>query len=63
MAKTTITMQEAADTYGVSLITIRRYIAAGRLTAYRVGPRMIRLDPEQAARELMGTPVVDSDTA
>jgi excisionase family DNA binding protein len=62
MSRNTITMREAADTYGVSLVTIRRYIAAGRLTAYRVGPRMIRLDPEQLARELLGTPV-DRDTA
>jgi excisionase family DNA binding protein len=26
--------------------TIRRYIAAGRLRAYRVGPRLIRVDRE-----------------
>lgn len=52
-----ITMQEAADTYGVSTRTIRRYIAAGTLTAYRVGPRMIRLDPEQVARQLCGEPI------
>ena len=27
--------------------TIRRYIAAGRLTGYRVGPRLIRVDLAQ----------------
>ncbi|OCB38763.1 hypothetical protein A5675_15350 [Mycobacterium malmoense] len=49
-----ISMQEAADTYAVSTSTIRRYIATGRLTAYRVGPRMIRLDADQLERELVG---------
>jgi excisionase family DNA binding protein len=52
-----ISMSEAADTYGVSLTTIRRYIAKGRLSAVRVGPRLIRLDADQVARELLGTPV------
>jgi excisionase family DNA binding protein len=28
----------------VSTKTIRRYIADGRLTAYRVGPRLIKVD-------------------
>lgn len=52
-----ISMQEAAATYGVSQTTIRRYIATGRLSAYRVGPRMIRLDADQVERELLRTPV------
>ena len=34
----------AAEYAGVSPKTIRRYIAAGRLAAYRVGPRLIRVD-------------------
>ncbi len=34
----------AAEYLGVSTKTIRRYIAAGRLTAYRTGPRLIRVD-------------------
>ena len=57
MSKATITVAEAAEMFGVAPITIRRYIAAGRLTAYRVGPRLIRLDPDQVARELLGTPI------
>jgi excisionase family DNA binding protein len=52
-----ISMQEAADLCGVSETTIRRYIAAGLVTAYRVGPRMIRLDADQVAEQLLGTPV------
>ena len=57
MAKKKISMAEAASTYGVSIRTIRRYIAAGRITAHRVGPRMIRLDPDHLAKELLGPPV------
>jgi excisionase family DNA binding protein len=27
--------------------TVRRWIAAGRLTAYRFGPRLLRIDPDE----------------
>lgn len=40
-----ITLHEAAERVGVSTRTLRRYIADGRLTAYRIGPRIIRVDP------------------
>jgi excisionase family DNA binding protein len=39
-----IAIAAAAKRDGVSTKTIRRYIAAGLLTAYRVGPRLIRVD-------------------
>ncbi len=56
------TIAEAASRLGVHRDTIRRRIAAGRLTAYRDGARIIRLDrsevdgilrpiPTAAARE------------
>lgn len=38
---------DAAESYGVSERTIRRYIANGTLTAYRFGPRMIRIDLDE----------------
>lgn len=38
---------DAAEYYGVSERTIRRYIANGTLTAYRFGPRMIRVDLDE----------------
>jgi excisionase family DNA binding protein len=37
-------LREAADYAGVHTHTVRRWIAAGRLRAYRVGPRLIRVD-------------------
>ncbi len=38
------TIKQAAAWAGVDEKTIRRYIASGRLKAYRVGPRLIRVD-------------------
>lgn len=37
------TVAGAADFLGVHEITIRRWIASGRLSAHRVGPRLIRI--------------------
>lgn len=51
---TKISIQDVAEQFGVSTRTVRRYIAAGRLTAYRVGPRLIRLDPDQVREQLLG---------
>jgi len=51
-----ITIKEAAETVGVSARTIRRYIASGRIPAYRLGPRMIRVDADQLTEQLH-TPV------
>lgn len=52
-----ISVQEVADQFGVSTKTVRRYIADGRLTAYRVGPKLIRIDADQARQQLLGEPV------
>ncbi|MBN7412666.1 helix-turn-helix domain-containing protein [Mycobacteroides abscessus] len=48
-----ISIPEVAEKFGVSPRTIRRYIAAGRLTAYRVGPRLIRVDVNEAQKQLL----------
>ncbi|MGW4333832.1 excisionase family DNA-binding protein [Rhodococcus koreensis] len=40
---TALTVQQAADELGVSVITIRRRIADGSLPAHRLGPRLIRI--------------------
>ena len=40
-------ISEAAKRTGVHPNTIRNRIATGALTAYRFGPRLIKLDPAQ----------------
>jgi excisionase family DNA binding protein len=44
------TIKQAAEFHGVDDKTIRRWIAGGRLTAYRVGPRLIRLDRDSVLK-------------
>lgn len=45
-----VSVQQAADDLGVCSKTIRRWIAEGRLTARRAGPRLIRIDRADLAR-------------
>ena len=40
-------LNNAADYAGVHVKTIRRWISAGRLTGYRLGPRLIKVDLDQ----------------
>ena len=44
---TMIDVTEAAKRLGVSKLTIRHYINDGRLTGYRLGPKLIRLDADE----------------
>lgn len=39
-----ITLSEAAIHLGVNQRTIRRYISAGRIKAYRLGGQILRID-------------------
>jgi excisionase family DNA binding protein len=39
-----ITIEAAAEYLNVSHRSVQRYIAAGRLRSYRVGPRLIKVD-------------------
>jgi excisionase family DNA binding protein len=45
----------AAEYAGVCPKTIRRWIADGRITGYRMGPRLIRVDLDELAAML--TPI------
>jgi hypothetical protein len=47
-------VKEVAVWYGVDIKTVRR-IAARRLTAQRVGPRLLRLDRDEVLK--LGRPV------
>lgn len=40
------TIKQACDEYQVSDKTMRRWIRDGRVKAYRVGPRLVRIDRE-----------------
>jgi excisionase family DNA binding protein len=44
MARHLTSTTNAATYLGVSVRTIRRYIADGRLPSYRVGPRLVKVD-------------------
>ena len=43
--KTYESLAQAAERTSVSVKTLRRRIAAGKLRAYRYGPHIIRVDP------------------
>ncbi|WML64754.1 helix-turn-helix domain-containing protein [Rhodococcus sp. AH-ZY2] len=43
----------AADEYGVCTKTLRRWIADGRITGYRFGPRMIRVDLDEIEQAVL----------
>ena len=46
-------MADAAFYAGVSVQTIRRRVADGTLTAYRFGPRSVRIDRDQLLEQLI----------
>ena len=41
------TLQSTAERLAVDTRTVRRWIASGRLNAYRTGPRLIRVNVEE----------------
>jgi excisionase family DNA binding protein len=56
------TIQQAAEHLSVNERTVRRRIADGTLTGYRVGPRLVRVDLDEVDRELRAIPT-GSDAA
>ncbi|WP_433593962.1 excisionase family DNA-binding protein [Nocardia sp. CA-145437] len=40
-------LQEVAELFGVHEVTVRRWISAGRLTGYMVGPNTIRVHRDE----------------
>lgn len=51
-------LSDAAERTGVSIRTLRRRIASGQLTAYRLGQRVIRVQPDDVDQLLMRIPTV-----
>ena len=39
-------LAQASERTHVSVRTLRRWISQGRLNAYRAGPRLLRIDPD-----------------
>jgi excisionase family DNA binding protein len=60
--KNLVSVPTWADHHSISVKTARRWIAEGRLTAYRFGPRMIRVDLNQAEELLRRIPTAGGDT-
>jgi excisionase family DNA binding protein len=45
-----ISLAEAAELADVSIRSIRRYVADGRLEAVRVGPRLLKIDTAEVEK-------------
>jgi excisionase family DNA binding protein len=52
----TAPLKTTSEQYGVSERTLRRYIAQGKITGYRLGPRMIRVDLDEVEQLLKPIP-------
>jgi excisionase family DNA binding protein len=51
-------VDRAAEYAGVHVKTIRRWVSTGRLTAYRLGPKLLRIDLNQIDDMLRPVPTV-----
>lgn len=60
-SRSLVSIDDAAACLACHRATIRRYIAAGRLTGYRVGPRAIRVDLSQVEAIARPMPTAGSD--
>ena len=49
-----LTTRQAANEAGVSAQTIRRWALEGRVKAYRVGPRIMRIDSDSLEEMVRG---------
>lgn len=49
-----ISLREGAHTFQISVKTLRRRIADGTITGYRIG-RLVRVDPDELATALVST--------
>jgi excisionase family DNA binding protein len=48
-----VSIAAAADHYDLSRQTVRRWIASGKITGHRVGPRLIRVDLEEIEAKII----------
>ena len=52
-----MTISAAAEYADVHPVTLRRWVAAGRLPAYRVGPRLLKIDLDELEAIIRPIPV------
>ncbi|WP_280509084.1 excisionase family DNA-binding protein [Nocardia cyriacigeorgica] len=57
MAIRLISTTEAGRRADVHSRTIRNWIAEGRLTGYRVGPRLVKVDPNELDAMISGSAI------
>jgi excisionase family DNA binding protein len=50
-----VSIAAAADHFGVSPQTFRRWISRGKITAHRIEPRLIRVDLEEIEAKIIHT--------
>jgi excisionase family DNA binding protein len=53
-------IKEAAERFKVSRDTIRRRIASGQLAAYRLGPKIVRVDLDEVEALFRPIPTVET---
>jgi excisionase family DNA binding protein len=58
-ARRLVGIHQAAEYADVHPITLRRWISAGRLPAYRVGPRLLKVDLNELEAMLHRIPTAD----
>lgn len=56
-------LDEAAEYLGVNPRTVRRLIADGRITGYRLGPKLLRVDLAELESSLTRVPTAGGDVA
>jgi predicted site-specific integrase-resolvase len=44
MAQNLVRLKTCAEQRNISVVSLRRYISQGKLTAYRLGPKIIMVD-------------------
>ena len=57
-----LTRREAAEVLQVSLASVNRYIKAGTLRAYKIGKRLVRIDPRSIEALLQPVPATSPDS-
>lgn len=48
-----MTIHDVCEMYSISHDTVQRYVRQGRLKGYRIGPRLVRFDPNEVAAALL----------